>query len=505
MDISSILTAPATWIIAGLYLLYALYRYGTQSFDYFSNQGISGPKPVPFFGNLWAIWKKNFIHHDVNLAKEYGKVFGFFEGTIPNLFISDAELIKNVFVKDFDHFINRRSVEVRSKYFRKMISLIRNDEWKEVRSSVSPTFTTGKIKRMSILIKRCADFLANKVATAARESGKINAKDVFSAFTMDVIAKCAFGLEIETLGKDDDPFMKNAKFIFNPPISKSPLFVIPFIFPKLMTLLGDRIFVTKQFMFFIDLLVSVIKERASSDKKYHDFIEVATEALSEATREMNGNQVQFTREEVDELIIAQSTLFLLAGFDTTATTLTIATYLLAKNPHVQQKLYKEIMNKVEQCGDVSHEMILDFPYVDQVVHEVLRMYSPAPRLERECNKDVTYNGIVIKKGVLVSVPVYAVHYSEEYYTDAEKFDPDRWAPENRPNLNPNAFLPFGMGPRNCVGMRFAMEELKIALCTIVMKLRFYPVEETPEKLEFEDGLLTIIQPIKPIVGVELRT
>nr|QST15043.1 CYP360A3 protein [Diaphanosoma celebensis] len=504
MDVASILTSPTTWIFGGLGLLYSLYKYGTHTFDYFSNQGIPGPKPVPFFGNLWGIWRKNFVRHDADLVKEYGKTFGFFEGLTPNLFVSDAEFIKNVLVKDFDHFINRRSFEVRSKYFRKMISLIRDDEWKEVRSSVSPTFTTGKIKRMSVLIKRCSDLLADKLMKAAGESGKVNAKEVFSTFTMDVISKCAFGMEINNLGQEDDPFMKNAKFIFNQPVNKSPFIVIPFAFPKLSALLGDRIFVTKEFMFFVDLLINITKERASSDKKYNDFIEVAAESISEIVREVNGNQVQFTREEVDEIVIAQSSIFLLAGFDTTATTLTNACYLLAKNPHVQERLHEEIMSKVEQYGDVSHEMILDFPYVDQVVHEVLRMYSPVPRLERECNKDITYNGIVIKKGIIISVPTYSVHYSEEYYPNPEKFDPDRWAPENKHNLNPNTFLPFGLGPRNCIGMRFAMEELKIALCSIVKKLRFYPVEETPDKLEFEDGLLTVIQPIHAIVGVELR-
>nr|QST15041.1 CYP360A1 protein [Diaphanosoma celebensis] len=503
MDGASLIS-PTVWVVTASAVLYSLYRFSTRNFDYFTNQGIPGPKPIPIFGNLWGVWRKNFARHDSDLAKEYGKVFGFFEGSKPNLFVSDADLIRFVCVKDFDHFINRRSFDIRAKYFRKMISLIRGDEWKEVRSSVSPTFTTGKIKRMSVLIKECADLLADKLVKTAGESGKVNAKAVFSTFTMDVIAKCAFGMKIENLGKEDDPFMKNAKYVFNPPVSRTPLIVLPFVIPQLASLLNDWIFVTKQFMFFINILVNVTKERASSDKKYHDFIEVATEALSDTTREVNGNQVQFTREEIDEIVIGQSTIFLLAGFDTTATTLTNACYLLAKNPHVQERLHEEIMSKVEQYGDVSHEMILDFPYVDQVVHEVLRMYSPATRLERECNKDVTYNGITIKKGIMVSVPVNAVHYAEEYYPEPEKFDPDRWAPENKHNLNPYTFLPFGLGPRNCIGMRFALEELKIALCAVVKKLRFYPVEETPEKLECDAGFLSIVQPVNAIIGVELR-
>nr|QST15042.1 CYP360A2 protein [Diaphanosoma celebensis] len=504
MDSTSLLSSTL-WIVAASSASYLLYKWSTKNFDYFAKQGIPAPKPIPLYGNLWGIWKKNFKSHDADLARKYGKVFGFFEGNAPNLFICDADFIRSVFVKDFDHFINRRTFEVSSKYFRKLITVIRDDEWKEVRSSATLAFTTGKIKRMSALISKCTDLLVDKLTKTAEESGKFNAKDVFSAYTIDVISKCAFGMKFENLGEEDDPFVKNAKAAFNSPLCRSPLLVIPFLFPKLLKMISDRAFVTKEFMFFLELLINAVKERSSSDVKYHDFIQVATEAISELTKDVGGNQVPtWTREEVDEIVIAQATLFLLAGFDSTAMTLSTACYLLAKNPQVQEKLYEEIMSKLEHYGQVCHEMIVDFPYVDQVIHEVLRLYPPAPRLERQCNKDVTYNGIVIRKGVLVSVPVYADHYSEEYYPNPEKFDPDRWAPENKHKLSPYTFLSFGLGPRNCIGMRFAAEELKIALCSIIKKFRFHPVEETPETLEFEDGLMPVLQPILPIVGVLLR-
>lgn len=100
------------------------------------------------------------------------------------------------------------------------------------------------------------------------------------------------------------------------------------------------------------------------------------------------------------------------------------------------------------------------------------------RIERECNKDITIKGIPIKSGMVVTVPTFALHFDPEYYPDPLTFDPDRWSPENKPKMNSNAYMPFGMGPRNCVGMRFAMEELKIALCTIITKFRFFAVPET---------------------------
>jgi len=134
----------------------------------------------------------------------------------------------------------------------------------------------------------------------------------------------------------------------------------------------------------------------------------------------------WTKEQVDEIVTAQSTLFLVAGFDTTANTLTASCYILARHPEIQEKIYDLIMDKIDQYGDVCHELIQDVPYVDQFMNEVLRMHPPVTQLERQCNKKVTYDGIHISEDMVVSVATYALHYSEEYYPDPETFNPDRY-------------------------------------------------------------------------------
>nr|CAH0104368.1 unnamed protein product [Daphnia galeata] len=483
-------------------ILFLLYRYMTSTFTYFSERGIPGPKPIPIFGNLWGIWRVSLPQHDQNLVKKYGKIFGYFDGSNPSLWVTDPEFIKAIFVKDFDHFTNRRNITFESKVVRRMVSSARGQEWKDIRSSITPAFTTGKIKRMSVLIKACADRLAIKFETIATSQGKLDAKIQFSAFTMDVIARCAFGMTIDNLGEKDDPFMTKAKAIFNPPVNRTPLAVIPFIYPKLISILGERVFLTEGFQFFIKLLENLIQERNMSKQKYQDFVEVAQETITDYTKEVDGQSVpKWNSEEINEIVIAQSVLFLLAGFDTTATTLTNTIFLLALNPEIQNRLHEEIENK----GEISHEMLIDFPYIDQVINEALRVYPPVPRVERECNKDVTYNGIEIKKGTMITVPTFALHYDPDNYADPETFNPDRWSNDNKAERNPYTFLPFGMGPRNCVGMRFALEEIKIALCTIVIQFRFFPVRETPEKMQFEKGFIQVTQPINAIVGIERRT
>ncbi|XP_032791001.2 cytochrome P450 3A14 [Daphnia magna] len=510
MDLSAFLSSPVLWVVTIISALYIIYKHVTASFNYFSNQGIPGPQPNPIFGNMWGIWKANLPDYDVDLVRNYGKIFGYFDGSIPNLWVTDVDLIKAIFIKDFDHFVDRRSMEIKLKVMRKWMTLMKGQEWKDVRSSVTPAFTTGKIKRMSSLIKDCVADLCDRLTSATQIEEKIDAKLKFSAFTMDVIARCAFGFKIDTIGSENDVFIRNARVIVNPPTTRSPVGLLPFIFPNFLSTFGgvfERLFSIKEMKFFFNLLEDVLRDRSQSKENYHDFIEIANESISEFTKEVDGKTVpMWTREEIDEIIMGQSTLFMLAGFDTTATTLTNTCFQLARNPDIQEKLYDTVITKMEEYGEVCHDMVQDLPYLEMVIQEVLRFYPPLLRVERQCTKDYSYdNGrIQMKKGQLVTVPAYALHRMEEYYPDPEKFDPERWNPENKAKRSPYTFMAFGMGPRNCVGMRFAMEEMKIAIATVIQKFRFFPVEETPEKLRFDDGFIQILQPLHATLGIEFR-
>ncbi|XP_057367195.1 cytochrome P450 3A2-like isoform X1 [Daphnia carinata] len=510
MNALEILSSPAICVATVVSCLLLCYRYVTSTFNYFSAQGIPGPKPIPIFGNMWQVWKANLPEYDIALVKKYGKVFGYFDGPIPNLWITDTDMIKAIFVKDFDHFVDRRNFEIQTKIVRKWVAMMKGQEWKDVRSSVTPAFTSGKIKRMSGLIKDCVSELCDRLTCFTETRGKIDAKLTFSTFTMDVIARCAFGLKIDNLGNKDDPFIKNAQFVFNPPTNKSPAVLLPFMYPKVFAMFGrftEHLIVTKEMKFFFKLLENVLQERSQSKEIYHDFIQMADEAMSEFMKEVDGKKVpMWSREIIDEIIMGQSTLFMLAGFDTTATTLTNTCFLLAKHPKIQEKLYDSILAKRGEYDEVCHEMVQNIPYLEMVIQEVLRLCPPGVRVERQCTKDYSYdNGrIHIKKGHIVTVPAYALHHMEEYYPDPEKFDPERWTPENKAKRSPYTFMAFGTGPRNCIGMRFAMEEMKIAICTIVQKFRFFPVEETPEKLRFDDGFTTALQSIRMAVGIEFR-
>jgi len=505
MDAVSILTEPATWIVLTITTLFCFYKYGTRNFNVFSDQGIPGPKPIPFIGTTWGIWKQNFWEFSREEVKKYGNLYGSFMGMQPTLHINDTELIKSVFIKDFDHFINRRKMGFDGKVFRYLLTALEDQPWKDVRSAITPTFTSGKIKRYSVQMKECADQRSNHFHSIAENQGKIDLKEEIGVLTMSIIAKCAFGMTIDNLGAEDDPFITKAKMLVTSKQLNSPVILLFLVLPeKLLAWMGKKFFPMEAWQFFFDIMETMAKERANSLEKYHDVPEMVKEAISSYTTEVNGKKVpMWNSEEVDEIVTAQAVLFMLGGYSTTSNALTSCLFMLARHPDVQEKIYDLIMSKMDQHEDICHEMIQDIPYLDQFMNEVMRMYPAAPVLERRCNKEVTYNGIHIKKDMFVSVSTHALHYSEEYYSDPETFDPDRWSPENKANMNPYAFMPFGLGPRNCVAMRFAQEEVKLILCVLVKQFRFFAVEETPMKLTIPDGFGGV-DPVDSTVGIASR-
>ncbi|CAG2117281.1 unnamed protein product [Medioppia subpectinata] len=184
-------------------------------------------------------------------------------------------------------------------------------------------------------------------------------------------------------------------------------------------------------------------------------------------------------------------LFLIAGNETTATLLSFLLYELSVNENCQQRLYEEIRG-VE--GDYSYESIARMPYLEACVAETLRHYPPNPAITRICTKEYVLGntGLTIPKGMTVNFDVYGIHHSPEYYPNPERWDPERFLPSNRDQLVPYTYLPFGLGPRNCVGMRFALMQAKTTVAQLIDKYRFKRTANTryPPTFEMFEFVLT---------------
>ncbi|PSN38878.1 hypothetical protein C0J52_18965 [Blattella germanica] len=180
-------------------------------------------------------------------------------------------------------------------------------------------------------------------------------------------------------------------------------------------------------------------------------------------------------------VAAQAFVFFAAGFETSSTTMTFCLYELALNPDIQDRVRKEILKVLDKHdGKITYESILEMSYLDQVVSETLRKYPPVPILNRECTNEYMIPGtdVVIEKGTPIVIPVVSLQHDPKHYPNPEKFDPDRFTEEEIQKRHPYVYLPFGEGPRICIGMRFGLMQTKVGLVSILSKFEIGVSEKT---------------------------
>lgn len=208
-------------------------------------------------------------------------------------------------------------------------------------------------------------------------------------------------------------------------------------------------------------------------------------------------------------ILAQAMLFLAVGHETTATLLSSCGYFLALHPEIQDRLYEEINSAIEDDnGSISYDKILELRYLDAFVSESLRYFTPTLTFDREAGRDVEIevDGFKLKipKGMGVVIPFHAVHHDPSNFPNPEVFDPERFMPENKSNLKPCTFIPFGSGPRFCLASRFALIEVRLALATLVKNLKFVKSENTVWPPKYKHHYM-LLQMEWPKIRFERRT
>merc|ERR550519_1310047 len=193
---------------------------------------------------------------------------------------------------------------------------------------------------------------------------------------------------------------------------------------------------------------------------------------------------------IDEAnIVATAMVLLIAGYDTTGMAISFAAYELANHPDIQEKLQEEIDEAFEEAGDKmpDYSVIQNLPYLDQVIHETLRLHTAVGWNSRSSVGDYTIPGtnILLKKNDMVVINAIGIHMDPKYYPNPEVFNPDNFSKEAKAARHPFTFLAFGQGPRACIGMRFALLEAKIALAAILRKFKLVRSDKTKEPLEID--------------------
>jgi cytochrome P450 len=173
----------------------------------------------------------------------------------------------------------------------------------------------------------------------------------------------------------------------------------------------------------------------------------------------------------DKQLIDNLLTFLTAGHETTAKALTWTLYLLARAPAWQTRVREEVLRVAAQSRIVP-EHIERLTVTRQVLKEAMRLYPPAPVLTRIVTRNIELGGCRLDPGTLIVMSVFAVHRHRKHWHDPDRFDPQRFAPAQEAKLLRAQFIPFGFGPRTCIGMSFALLEATVILATLVRAARF---------------------------------
>ncbi|GAB2475408.1 cytochrome P450 [Hymenobacter qilianensis] len=221
-----------------------------------------------------------------------------------------------------------------------------------------------------------------------------------------------------------------------------------------------------------DIVRQYIRQRQQSSGPAPDDL---LQMLLDARYEDNGEPM------TEEQVLDEAAIILVAGHETSANALSWLWYLLAQHPEVVAKLRAE-MDQVLGDRPATFADLPGLGYSLQVIQETMRLYPPAWILDRVAAADDSYNGLALPKGTLISGYLYGIHHSAKLWDEPEAFRPERFGPDQLRQQAPYAYIPFGGGPRLCIGNQFALTEMQLVLLEMLRRFEVERIEQPPVDL-----------------------
>jgi cytochrome P450 len=393
----------------------------------------------------------------------------------------DPELIQHFLKKNHKNYIKTALVR---NFVKDQIGngLFTSDgkPWLKQRRAIQAGFHKKKLNGISdIMLDEINHYMDNVMDAYSQTNEEIDLVKEMTYLTSKIVSKSLFGQEF-----DDDKIDVIDKSIANAnkyivAVSKQP-FTKPWYH-----LNGDYRKIRKQKTIRDQFILDFIKERKKLEDKGDDLLGMLLETEYEDGSRMSNQQL------LDESII-----LLVAGNKTSAVTMAWLFYLLAINPEIETKVLESI-NETLGNETPSLESLRSLTYPLQVLEETLRMYPVVWLVDREPVEDDEFSGIKIKKGEDIAAFIYGLHHNSKYWKDPETFDPERFNSENKKEHVPYSYLPFGGGPRVCIGKNFAIMEMQFMLAMLIRRYKF--TLSPGQKIGFKP-LLTL----SPTNGIKVR-
>ncbi|HJZ70452.1 MAG TPA: cytochrome P450 [Vicinamibacterales bacterium] len=386
----------------------------------------------------------------VDIARRYGDLAYYHLGPLHVYQVNHPDLARQILVEQAERFHKPRLLKHAFRPFAGE-GLLTSDgpAWKQQRKLIQPAFHHAHLAAYAAVMVAYARQWIDRL-----EDGLVlEIQSEMAGLTLGIVVKTLFGADVTREAADVGKLMVAVLDAANQRLNS--VFQVPSWVPSRRNLREKRALARLD-----AILRALIVERRSSAGQRDDLLSVLLRATdAESSVRMSDRQLR------DEMM----TLFL-AGHETTATALTWTWYLLSQHPDVDAKLTGELDRVLGQRTPTVADLA-NLPYTDMIVREALRLYPPAPGVAREPIDAVTIAGYVVPRGSLISIDTYAIHRDARFFPDPERFDPERFAAGWEDRIPRYAYLPFGGGPRVCIGNGFALMEARLILATVAQRFR----------------------------------
>ncbi|NP_001165941.1 cytochrome P450 6CK3 isoform X1 [Nasonia vitripennis] len=486
-----------------LFVLYFYLKYVV--YDVWRRAGIPHDRPSIPLGTLpldYIRRKATLGSILTNSYKRYKRfpLHGVYVIYKPVLVITDPKIIQLVLVKDCNIFLDRGFYADPEK---DLISLslarVNGERWRILRRQLSSSFAPKKIKFMFLMVKEFCERLIEIYEDELRESDVVRIDELTSRFTIDCAFATLFGFNCNLLKNPDNDFYKYGKQSNEQGVIYS---IISFFLPELAALCRIPKVRRDTNSFFERFFENMIDCQKKKNMAENNLLGAMMQLMKGGSnRELDENTKLTTQEAAAQLVT-----FFAPSQGMPAFVIIHCLYELSLNPEVQERLYKEIYETACRSEELTYRTLSELSYLNLVLQETLRKHTPLPVLNRIAIEDFSIpdSDIVIRKNTRIAISTHGLHHDPDIYPDPEKFDPTRFTPENKAKRHSSTYLPFGTGPRFCIGKQQGILIPKLALFYLLLNYKFSVCDNTPANLEYLPEHLILILKNEIYLRIEKR-
>lgn len=413
-----------------------------------------GPKPHFLIGNI-PLASPDPLSLFLRWAREYGDIFYYRAAWLPVYFLNHPDLIESVLVRNPQKFQKDRVIRNSRWFFGQGLLTSEGDFWLRQRRLSAPAFHRERVASYATIM---TDY-AEQMLARWKDGETRDVHQEMMQLTLRIVVRALFNIEPEqtiNISSAVNALMRNATGarMLMPPIGR---------FLPTPTMIEVR----RSVRHLDETVYDIIERRRSDGRDCGDLLSMLMQVRDEDGTRMTDRQLR------DEVLT-----FLLAGHETTALALSWTWHLLAQHPDVEEKLRSEL-ERIPGGRTPEFSDLAALPYTDSVIKESMRLYPPAWSLARTVVSDIEVRGYKIPAGSNIVMSQWIMHHDPRYFSEPEKFVPERWLEERSRKLPRFAYFPFGGGPRQCIGAAFASMEANLLLATIAQRFRLSAVPGHP--------------------------